>query len=102
MELVRYEDMKLRSIETFTRAARFARLDGKGVCKAARFSNFEELQRQERASGFKERFARNGGDSKDLTLAWSSLEQGGRTFWTEMDSLLEMLEGILAEEVSDA
>ena len=50
----------------------------------------------------KERSSDDGGDSKDLTSAWSSFEQEGRAFWTEMEPLVEMLDRVVAEETSDA
>jgi type I restriction enzyme M protein len=39
--------------------------------------------------------------SLDLPSAWSSFEEEGREFWTEMDSLVEMLDGVVAEEAND-
>lgn len=66
--LVRYEDMKLQSLETFTRAVRFAGL-GHGleqIERAIGFSSFDVVQRAEEAEGFREnspsssRFFRRG------------------------------------------
>ena len=42
------------------------------------------------------------GGSRDLATAWSAFEQEGREFWTEMDALVEMLDGVVAGEASDA
>ncbi len=54
---MRYEDMHLRPMETFTAAAAFV---GKGddperIARAVRFSDFEQLKRQEKERGFCER-----------------------------------------------
>ncbi|MES2355951.1 MAG: sulfotransferase domain-containing protein [Pseudomonadota bacterium] len=56
-EVIRYEDMKTRPLETFTRAAAFLKLptERKRVEKAIRFSDIGELQRQENEKGFAER-----------------------------------------------
>jgi hypothetical protein len=53
----RFEDLKTRSLESFTAAARFAGLpsDESVIRRALGFSSFEELRRQERAHGFAER-----------------------------------------------
>jgi hypothetical protein len=53
----RFEDLKARTVESFTAAARFAGLpsDEPVIRKALGFSSFEELRRQERAHGFAER-----------------------------------------------
>jgi type I restriction enzyme M protein len=45
---------------------------------------------------------RDGSESQDLPAAWASFEDDGRTFWTEMDALVEMLDGVVAEEANDA
>lgn len=57
VKVLRYEDMKQQPLETFTEAARFARLpdDPARVRKAVEFSDFKELQRQEQDHGFRER-----------------------------------------------
>jgi hypothetical protein len=54
---VRYEDLLKNPVEVFGGVVRFCGLsyDENRVCKAVAFSSFEELQRQERASGFRER-----------------------------------------------
>lgn len=54
---VRYEDLKLKAEETFAAAVRFIGLsdDPERVQKAIAFSRFEELRRQEEASGFAEK-----------------------------------------------
>jgi type I restriction enzyme M protein len=46
--------------------------------------------------------ATNGGDAQDIASVWSSFEQDGREFWTEMDSLVEMLDGVVSQGVNDA
>ncbi|MGB0713611.1 MAG: sulfotransferase domain-containing protein [Gammaproteobacteria bacterium] len=55
--VLRYEDMLAHPLETFTRAARFAGLpcDPARVERAIRFSDFEELARQETLQPFVER-----------------------------------------------
>lgn len=57
VHLVRYEDMKHTPKETFTAAADFLGLPGdpQRIQKALEFSRFEELQKQEGKSGFRER-----------------------------------------------
>jgi len=57
VKVLRYEDLKQQPLETFTEAARFAGLpdDPARVRQAVAFSDFQELQRQEQESGFKER-----------------------------------------------
>ena len=40
--------------------------------------------------------------SFDLPATWANFESDGRSFWTEMDSLVEMLDGVVAEEANDA
>ena len=37
----------------------------------------------------------------DLSKAWAAFEAGGRKFWRQMDSLVEKLEGVVAEEAVD-
>ena len=46
--------------------------------------------------------ASDGDGAQDLLTAWASFEDDGRAFWTEMDSLVEMLDGIVAEEANNA
>jgi type I restriction enzyme M protein len=41
-------------------------------------------------------------ETQSLSNAWISFEDEGREFWTEMDSLAELLDGVAAEEASDA
>lgn len=55
--LLRYEDMNMQPIETFTKAIRFAGLDHseKQIQKALDFSSFEVVRRQEDAEGFREK-----------------------------------------------
>ena len=40
--------------------------------------------------------------SLDLPASWAKFESDGRSFWTKMDSLVEMLDGVVAEEPNDA
>jgi type I restriction enzyme M protein len=40
--------------------------------------------------------------SLDLPASWANFESDGRSFWTEMDSLVEMLDGVVAEDANDA
>ena len=46
--------------------------------------------------------AKGTDDSQSLSDTWTLFEDDGRDFWTEMDSLVEMLDGVMAEEASDA
>jgi type I restriction enzyme M protein len=43
-----------------------------------------------------------GSGSSDLPSTWATFESDGRAFWTAMDSFVEMLDGVVAEEVNDA
>jgi len=56
VQVLRYEDMLAKPHETFTAACRFAGLpdDPSRVAKALEYSSFKELQRQEKAKGFRE------------------------------------------------
>jgi aryl sulfotransferase len=58
--VVRYEDMHLQPLETFTRAAAFAGLphEPQRIARAVRQSAFMELQQQEHAHGFHEKMPR--------------------------------------------
>lgn len=60
VHVVRYEDMKLRTEETFTMAARFAGLPDSPdrIRKAIAFSSFDELKKQEEKDGFAEKMPR--------------------------------------------
>jgi aryl sulfotransferase len=66
--LLRYEDMKMQPLETFTRAVSFAGFDytRERIQKALDFSSFDVVQQQEEADDFQERshassrFFRNG------------------------------------------
>ena len=44
----------------------------------------------------------DSGGSEDLPAAWASFADGGRTFWTGMDSLVATLDGVVAAEIKDA
>ncbi len=61
VHIMRYEDMKLRPLETFAAAARFAGLadDRELIARALGWSSFDELRRQEKERGFKERSAKS-------------------------------------------
>ena len=50
----------------------------------------------------KQSAATNDENTQDLATTWSYFEQEGREFWTEMDSLVEVLDGVIADEASDA
>jgi len=41
------------------------------------------------------------GNDRSLPELWAEWEQNGRVFWQEMDTLVEMLDGVLVGEVSD-
>lgn len=55
--LIRYEDMKTKPLETFTKAVQFAGLPHTPaqIQKALEFSTFEILQKQEESEGFREK-----------------------------------------------
>jgi aryl sulfotransferase len=57
VHLIRYEDMKLEPIPTFTKAVRFIGLDfgEEQIKKAIELSDFEKLKAKEEVEGFKER-----------------------------------------------
>ncbi len=42
------------------------------------------------------------GQETTLAEAWVAFDEGGREFWTQMDALVDMLDGVVAEEVNDA
>lgn len=42
------------------------------------------------------------GEETTLAAAWAEFDEGSREFWTQMDALVEMLDGVVAEEVRDA
>lgn len=42
------------------------------------------------------------GQETTLAGAWAEFDERGREFWTEMDALVDMLDGVVAEEVNDA
>lgn len=73
LHLMRYEDMVLSPVETFSGAVRFARLtdDPKRIQKALAFSDIGELQRQEKAGGFKEKHSKASSFFRKGTIgAW--------------------------------
>lgn len=55
--VLRYEDMKAKPMKAFDRVVRFLKLPANPgrVAKAIKFSSFDEVSRQERAGGFRER-----------------------------------------------
>ena len=55
--VLRYEDMKQNSVETFEKAVQFSGLEygREEILKALELSSFEELRRQEKEDGFKEK-----------------------------------------------
>ena len=40
--------------------------------------------------------------SDDLSTAWATFDASGREFWLQMDALVDMLDGAVAEEALDA
>jgi len=42
------------------------------------------------------------GHGQDLKTAWAAFDAGGRAFWLQMDALVDMLDGVVAEEAGDA
>jgi type I restriction enzyme M protein len=42
------------------------------------------------------------GEEATLASAWEVFDEGGREFWTRMDELVAMLDGVVAEETGDA
>jgi type I restriction enzyme M protein len=38
----------------------------------------------------------------DITKAWAVFDANGREFWQQMDTLVEMLDSVVAEEAADA
>jgi len=58
LHLMRYEDMVLKPLETFTDAVRFAQLPDNParIQKALIFSNIKKMQEQEKSFGFKEKY----------------------------------------------
>ena len=42
------------------------------------------------------------GEETMLGDAWAAFEDDGRAFWTQMDALVDMLDGVVAEEADDA
>ena len=66
----------------------------------------EEILRQDANLSIARYVKRNGngngdgddGDSPDLASVWSAFEKQGREFWPQMDSLVEMLDSLVAKE----
>ena len=44
----------------------------------------------------------DGKGLQNLRAAWASFEDSGRAFWHEMDSLVKLLDGVVAGEANDA
>ena len=44
--------------------------------------------------------ASNAGD-QNLKTAWAAFDASGREFWLQMDTLVDMLDGVVAEEAGD-
>lgn len=42
------------------------------------------------------------GAAKSLPAAWAALEASGPIFWTEMDAVVDMLDGLVAEDTPEA
>jgi type I restriction enzyme M protein len=42
------------------------------------------------------------GEETTIAEAWAVFEGDGRPFWTQMDALAGMLDGVVAEEAGDA
>ncbi|WP_245283725.1 class I SAM-dependent DNA methyltransferase [Bradyrhizobium sp. URHD0069] len=46
--------------------------------------------------------AATGGDGATLAATWAAFDADGREFWTGMDALVDMLDGLTTSEVADA
>jgi type I restriction enzyme M protein len=44
----------------------------------------------------------NGRESMGLRSAWAAFETSGREFWLQMDALIDVLDGAVAQEAPDA
>jgi len=42
------------------------------------------------------------GNGTSLAATWAAFDEQGREFWTQMDALVDMLDGVVAEEADDA
>ncbi len=42
------------------------------------------------------------GDGTTLATTWAAFDEQGREFWNKMDALVDMLDGVVAEEADDA
>jgi len=42
------------------------------------------------------------GAKSSLAATWAAFEEEGRPFWTQMDALVDMLDGVVAEEAGDS
>ena len=69
--------------------------------RSPRFSRRTATCRFRATSGRLGDGASNGGDG-DLKAAWAAFDAGGREFWQQMDALVDMLDGAVAEETADA
>jgi type I restriction enzyme M protein len=47
----------------------------------------------------KVRAAAFDGNATGLALTWAAFDEQSRDFWTQMDSLMSMLDSIMAEDV---
>ncbi|WNG26412.1 SAM-dependent DNA methyltransferase [Cystobacter fuscus] len=46
--------------------------------------------------------AEAAGESQTLGMAWAAWETSGRIFWTEMDAMVDMLDGLVSADEGDA
>ncbi|HEY7767815.1 class I SAM-dependent DNA methyltransferase [Longimicrobium sp.] len=46
--------------------------------------------------------AAGNGEARTLAAAWAAWEASGQTFWTEMDAVVDMLDGLMVEEATEA
>ena len=42
------------------------------------------------------------GEETTFAAAWAEFDEGSREFWTQMDALVDMLDGVVAEEANHA
>lgn len=76
VHVMRYEDMKMQPLETFTKAVRFAGLpvDSARIQKALDYSSFSKLKEQEQENGFGEK----------MPMAKSFFRKGEIDSWREV------------------